>query len=544
MTTLTRRNEVRALAMAVVTAGIDAMRRNAKLLAEARRYNKYFKLDLFTPYQYQERWFESGSHSTLRYLSAANQIGKTYGGAVELAYHATGLYPSWWRGRRFSVPDKEVIWVMGVSLESTRKVLQNYLLGTDNAKKSGEIGSGLIPRERIRISSMLRDGELVKSISIDHEDGGYVELYFYASTQDTTTLHGQKVVYIWLDEQPDNELELSSIFVARTINTGGMVAITATPEKGATDLWRQCKEDNSPHIHFQSATWADAGHITPEVAERILAAIPYHEREMRSKGIPVAGLGAIYPFADDDITCAPFTIPDHWRVIGGLDFGVSGLKDPSIVLFIACNPETGEHYVFDEWASDMDKATYANAHLPHYMAAKVTGKAPENYARLTDNAEFTPLGLPSIVLKAPHDGANAQPDAHTGSNIPRMEVMTKAGANVHPHLFEIPPDMAPLETNRRSLHGSIGIITEMFRTGTLKIFTTCTETLRERRGYLWIKKGQKTVPIDKDNHFMDALRIGAIRCRDDGCLMQDARRAAVELPEFIDEYDIAIGGFN
>jgi len=548
VSTLARRTDVRRLAMAICEVGIVAMRKNADIVEMARKFNKYFKLDNFRPYTYQERWFESGQHSTLRYLSAANQIGKTFGGAVECAYHATGLYPEWWNGRRFKVTNKQVIWVMGVSLESTRKVLQNYLLGTDDATQTSELGSGLIPREHLDLSSLVRDGQTVKSINVRNEAGGYVSLYFYASTQDETTLHGQKVLFIWLDEQPSNELELSSIFAARTINTGGMVAITATPEKGATELWRQCKEDNSPHIHFQSATWDDAEHITPDVRERILAAIPYHEREMRSKGIPVAGVGAIYPFADDDVTCAPFEIPGHWKVIASLDFGVSGLKDPSIILYIALNPEDGVHYVFSEWGSNMENKTYANSHLPHYIAAKITGKAPENWERLTDNAEFQgmPVELPSIVVKAPHDGANAQPDAHSGSNLPRVEIMTKLGANMHHRLFEIPPDLAPLEKNRRSLHGSLGIVTEMFRLGKLKIFTTCTETLRERRGYQWIKKGQKTVPIDKDNHYMDALRIGVIRVRDDGDTMTAARQPAVIQDEYSNSFELSlgIGGFN
>lgn len=540
LTTLEYRTKVRELTRACAEIGTDCMRKNWDVVSVGIELNKFYKLDFFRPYAYQRKWFQSSSFATLRYLSAANQIGKTYGGAVEMTYHLTGLYPDWWEGRRFKVTGREVCWAMGVSLESTRKVLQNYLLGTDNAKKSREIGSGLIPREMIRIETMVRDGEVVKSITISNVAGGYCELYFYASTQSTDTLHGQKVLYIWLDEQPDNELELSSIFAARTINTGGVVTITATPEKGATDLWRQCKEDNSPHIHFQSATWDDADHLTAEIKERILAAIPYHERDMRSKGIPVAGVGAIYPFTDEDITCEPFPIPGHWLVLAPLDYGVSGNRDPSIILSMAYDPDTETRYVFDEWSSEMDKAIYANSYMPDYMANKLIGTAPDDWSTVTNGAEFVGIGLPGIVVKSPHDGANTQP----GTNQTRCEIMREIGANVHPALWEIPADLAPQENNRRSLAGSIALTAKMFKEGKLKIFTTCTETLRERRGYQWVKKGQKTVPIDKDNHFMDALRIGAIRISYDGEYMSYASEPYKSTLSSDNPYDEDMGAYE
>lgn len=545
LSTPERRCKVRTLARAICRAGDAAIKKHWAVIREAQRYNKYFKLDFFEPYEYQRRWFESGSFATLRYLSAANQIGKTYGGAVEMAYHLTGLYPDWWEGRRFKVADKEVCWAMGVSLESTRKVLQNYLLGTDNAKKDKEIGTGLIPREMIRMESMVRDGELVKSISIENINGGYCELYFYASTQSTDTLHGQKVLYIWLDEQPANELELSSIFAARTINTGGIVTITATPEKGATDLWRQCKEDNSRHVYFQSATWADAPHLTPEIKARILAAIPYHERDMRSKGIPVNGVGMIYPFAQDAITVMPFTIPDHWKVIAGLDFGYSGIADPSVIMCVAYDPDNDMRYVFQEWTSEMDRKPkdrepYANAHMPDFMARKLTGEKPDDWDEVTKCAEFIPIGLPGIVVKSPHDGNGIL----AGTQQTRSEIMRIIGANVDPHLWEIPPDLAPMENNRRSLAGSINIVAQWFRDGKLKIFSDCTETIRELQMYCWVKKGQRTVPVDKDNHCMDAMRIAAIRVSYDGEYMSYARKRKSPAFEYSNEYEIAMEAFS
>ena len=53
---------------------------------------------------------------------AANRIGKSYCGSMELSYHLTGLYPDWWEGRVYRQPI--VAWAGGVSNETTRDIVQ------------------------------------------------------------------------------------------------------------------------------------------------------------------------------------------------------------------------------------------------------------------------------------------------------------------------------------------------------------------------------------------------------------------------------------
>lgn len=65
----------------------------------------------------------------------------------------------------------------------------------------------------------------------------------------------------------------------------------------------------------------DAGHYTPEQRAAIIASYPEHEREARSKGIPVLGSGRVFPIAEENIRCDPMPIPSHWAKINGLDFG-------------------------------------------------------------------------------------------------------------------------------------------------------------------------------------------------------------------------------
>ena len=65
----------------------------------------------------------------------------------------------------------------------------------------------------------------------------------------------------------------------------------------------------------------DAEHISPEKREEIIASYPPHEREARTKGIPALGSGRVYPVTEESITVEAFPVPDHWAMIGGLDFG-------------------------------------------------------------------------------------------------------------------------------------------------------------------------------------------------------------------------------
>lgn len=536
---LATRTKARMAARLVARAGRAAIKANPHVIRLAQYVNKFYAWDEFKPYDYQLNWFESGSRCLLRYLSAANRIGKTYGAAHEFAYHATGQYPGWWRGFRC---EAGTLWAVGISSDSTRKVLQKELIGTNDARNTNAYGTGAIPRDLIVWDSIVRRGESLISLRVRHASGLESEIHFYSATQDEAVYMGQSCVFIWVDEQSEREQEIIAQCTTRTTTTKGCIAVTATPEVGATDFYNQCRDDTTGEIFFQNATWDDAPHLTPEVKASLLARIPYYQRKMRSLGIPVMGTGAIYPYSTEQVTVAPFDIPDHWLVISALDFGYSGISDPSIVLSCAMNPDTGTKYVFAEWSSEADRDMYANSHMPDYMAAKITGNKPIDWDEATGGEyEFEGLGLPAIVVKSPHDGNGVQP----GTQQTRAEIMREKGAEVHHENFEIPPDLAPLEANRRSLIGSINLCAQWFQDGELKIFTNCLGLIKEFQLYQWVKKGQRTVPADKNNHFLDAMRIAAIRVRDDGVFMSVARKAAVKDMAYanVNAFTQAIGAF-
>ena len=82
-----------------------------KLLKERQRRIETTRLNYYKPYKYQKDFHSEGHDCAQRILMAANRVGKTYCGAVETAYHLTGNYPTWWKGRKFNKPVR--IWAAG-----------------------------------------------------------------------------------------------------------------------------------------------------------------------------------------------------------------------------------------------------------------------------------------------------------------------------------------------------------------------------------------------------------------------------------------------
>src|SRR5262249_19845933 len=73
---------------------------------------------------------------------AGNHVGKSYAGAMEVAIHATGRYPEWWKGYRFDRPVRA--WCCGESNEVVRESLQKLLLG-----EAGAFVTGNIPKDAL-----------------------------------------------------------------------------------------------------------------------------------------------------------------------------------------------------------------------------------------------------------------------------------------------------------------------------------------------------------------------------------------------------------
>ena len=140
------------------------------LIEVAKKYKAYNVIDTFEPYDYQKKFFSEGKGRKSRFLMAANRIGKTFGGCAEMTYHLTGRYPDWWEGRTF---DKGILaWCVGITGDSTKKVLQDGMFGSADVRFEDLIGTGAIPKEAIL--TLEKDGPAIKSATIKWcPDGDY-----------------------------------------------------------------------------------------------------------------------------------------------------------------------------------------------------------------------------------------------------------------------------------------------------------------------------------------------------------------------------------
>lgn len=327
-------------------------------------YDKYNKLASFKPYDYQLRFMKASKNYKQRMMRAANQSGKSYGASFEFAQHVTGLYQDYYEGDRLE-GSGHLFWCIGIDLDSTARVMQRSLFGTHNVRLEDEVGTGSIPRECIDIDSMTKDGGRITSARIKHVDGGYNTIQFFGAAQGQDRMMGAVVKFVWIDEEPKhNSLAIYSQALTRTTTTDGHIMMTCTPEMGLTDLQRMFAEDDTDQLYVDSASWWDCPHISEEDIKRLMAGIPEWQRDMRSKGLPVLGSGAVFPFSDESITCEDFFPPPHWKALAAVDF--SSVNDASVIAYTAYDPESDIYYLYH-----VDRIDEMENKNPKYMASLI-----------------------------------------------------------------------------------------------------------------------------------------------------------------------------
>lgn len=432
-------------------------------LVERRAFHRVRYLE---PYPWQLQFLASSREHAQTLLMAANRVGKSYIGAANIAFHATGLYPDWWEGHVWREPLN--IWAAGVSNETTRDICQNELLGPpDDITRRG---SGAIPRDCIGETTrkhQVPNG--VQSVLVKHHtDGvfdGWSRITFKAYEQGESKFMGSSVHEVWLDEQPPDGLFGQCI--TRTANTGGHVTMTFTPEDGVTPVIHQFTKNRKPGQALINATWDDAPHLTEAVKEQLLAVYGEHERDMRSKGIPIFGSGPVFSVPEEDIITDPFEVPDFWPAIGGIDFG---WEHPTAAVWLRWDRDADIVYLVDEYRSR--KETVA------IHAAAVTARD-------------------AVPFAWPHDG-----NKHDGFGNTTADQYRSHGVNMLPFHFTNP--LAPGETGKGNIFVEPGVnhIHERMQTGRFKVFRTCRLWFEEYRMYH--REDGKIVALDDD--LMSATR--------------------------------------
>jgi phage terminase large subunit-like protein len=302
------------------------------LSAEKNRRLTENRLAYYRPYPKQAEFHAAPARERL--LMAGNQLGKTLAGGFEVAMHATGRYPDWWKGRRFDRPT--VGWCCGVTGEVVRDTVQKILVG-----RPGQIGTGAIPKDALGELVTARGiADLLDVIKVRHASGGIslIGLKTYASGREK--FQGESLDWAWADEECP--IDIYTELLTRTNVGNGPVWMTFTPLLGVSEVVRRFLHERSPDRQVVTMTIDDVAHYAEDEKQRIIASYPEHEKEARVKGIPVLGSGRIFPVEEERIAIEHRDIPSHWPRIGGMDFG---WDHPFAAVELAWDRDTDTVYV-------------------------------------------------------------------------------------------------------------------------------------------------------------------------------------------------------
>ena len=466
------------------TLSTEEKKRLLELMKEKAERIKFNQILQYEPYPWQEHLINSSEDNSQMLAMCANRVGKSFTGAFIMACHLTGRYPDWWEGHKFDRPINA--WACGKSNETTRDVVQSELLG-----KHDDIlqrGTAAIPKDCIGETTR-KPGvpNALNSVLIKHHDSngkfdGYSRLGFKAYEMGQEKFMGTAMDWIWLDEEPPQDIFTQC--VTRTATTGGKVLMTFTPESGVTPVVNQFMNDLKPGQYLIQATWEDVtekldedgnvtqkGHLNTAIIEQLLAVYTPHEREMRSKGIPVFGSGMVFPIPEENITIEPFELPEHWPRIAAIDFG---WDHPTACVWLAYDTEADTVYLYDTYAKSKETAII-------------------HAAAINSRERWIPLAWPKDGLQS-----------DKGSGISLADQYRSQGCNMLPDFFRNPPAIG--EKNG-SVFIEPGIMEMLHRmeTGRFKVFSTLHSWFQEYRQYH--RKEGKIVPINDD--LMSATRYAA-----------------------------------
>ena len=261
-------------------------------------------------YPKHTQFFAAGRTHRVRNFRAANRCGKTLTVLLEATYHATGIYPHWWVGKRFDHPTQ--IWVAGESSASVRDTLQAEL-----------VDQKLIPPDLItQTQTRQAAGGALDWLKVRHISGGESTIGFMYYSMNRRKFQGVKRDVIVLDEQPPREIYGEAL--ARTMSTdgtgenAGLLMMAYSPVEGLTGITDETDQLNVCTI---TAGWDDVPHLSKAETELMLAHLPEREHAARSQGVPLPTSGAVYRSPQSEYVIEPFPIPEHFAYCGAIDPG-------------------------------------------------------------------------------------------------------------------------------------------------------------------------------------------------------------------------------
>lgn len=201
--------------------------------------------------------------------------------------------------------------------------------------------------------------------------------------------------------------------------------------------------------------WSDVPHLDEKTKKELLAGIPVHMRDARTKGTPQLGSGVIYPVPEEAVTCDWFEIPYYWPKAYALDVG----WNKTAAIWGAWDRASQTVYIWSEY--------YASHQPPAVHAASINRRGD--------------------WMRGAIDPASAGSSQKDGTRL--IDEYRNLGLN--------------LAAADNSVEAGIFGVYHMLTTGSIKIFKTCRNTLAELRIY---RRDESGKVVKSNDHLMDALR--------------------------------------
>lgn len=382
----------------------------------------------------------------------SHNCGKTEGvGAYELTCHMTGNYPTWWTGRRYDRP--VTTWAAGDTSKTVRGIIQTKLLGPP-----GQEGTGMLPAHTI-LHKTAKGGVsgAVDMIWVRHASGGHSTLELKSYDQRREGFQGTVIDMIWLDEEPPYDVYVECLL--RTATNNGMILATFTPLMGITPLiveYLSAKDDPESPKAIVQAGWDDVPHLTPEAKKQLMASIPVHQRNARTKGVPELGAGSIYPIPREDFEVSDFEVPPHWRHGYGMDVGWRW----TAAAFGAWNLDTDTLYIWSAYKRGQAE--------PAVHAGAIKARGGTWMAGVID---------PAAQQRSQDDGRRL------------LTLYREEGLNLH--------------VADHAVESGIFQVYNRLSTGRMKVFKSCAEWFAEHALYRRAPNGHV---VKENDHLMDGTR--------------------------------------
>ena len=392
-----------------------------------------------------------------RWVFGGNRSGKTECGAVEAVWLARGIHP--FKENKAGVEG----WVVSLSSQVQRDVAQQKIL--QYLKPEWIVDVVMLSGRKDVPENGVIDYIVIKNVF-----GSYSRIGFKSCDQGREKFQGTSLDFVWFDEEPPYDIYLECRM--RVLDRKGQIFATMTPLKGLSWVYNTIylNPANDKEIWTIQMEWADNPYLDEEEIEFMSSILSKDELESRRYGKFLSNGGMVYSEFDPLVhVIEPFDVPKDWFDTISID---PGLHNPLSAHWYAVDYDGNIYVIAEHYFSN--KTVEWHADKIREKCIKLGWKQRNGFidALIDSAANQKTLASEKSVAELFYDN--------------KINVNTKVNKDLFAGISRVKSYLKNIKGEAR-----------------LKIFSTCTNLIREIKGYFW---GNADTPIKKDDHALDELR--------------------------------------